>query len=97
MAASAVTVKPAMGVGLKPSGQPLAGAMFTVGIKRLTGLGSVGVDPMPSVGNKVAVSPQALRLTATSKASRGRMAVFAPALRHVIDVMGRVLACMRNP
>ena len=51
---------PAIGVGMVPAGQPLAGAMLTVGIRRLTGAGRVGLAPVSWAFNSVAVSPQAL-------------------------------------
>ena len=62
--ASAVTARPAMGKGITPAGQPTAGAIFTVGIRLLTGLGKLGVAPIPAVGSSAAVSPQAARNTA---------------------------------
>ena len=48
-----------MGKGIAPAGQPMAGAILTVGIRLLTGLGKLGVAPMPAVGSSTAVSPQA--------------------------------------
>ena len=51
---------PAIGVGMVPAGQPLAGAMLTVGISCLTGGGSVGFAPVSSAISSVARSPQAL-------------------------------------
>lgn len=36
-----------MGAGTTPSGQPLAGAIFTVGSRRFVGCGKVGLGPMP--------------------------------------------------
>jgi len=43
-----------------PSGQPMAGAMFTVGINDGLGAGNTGVGPVPADTGKVAVSAQAI-------------------------------------
>src|SRR5688500_4163590 len=45
---------------MTPSGQPWAGAMFTVGIRLLTGGGSVGLAPSPASDGSRAISPQAV-------------------------------------
>src|SRR5689334_401534 len=50
-----------MAVGMRPSGQPSAGAIFTVGIRLFLGCGRVGLAPMPASGGNRAVSPQATR------------------------------------
>ncbi|MDT4889759.1 hypothetical protein FQZ97_1265050 [compost metagenome] len=46
-------------VGFAPSGQPIAGAMFTVGIRVLFGSGNLGDGPVPSETCRLEVSPQA--------------------------------------
>jgi hypothetical protein len=54
--ANAPTRKPAAAVGVLPSGQPLAGAICTVGIRLLFGSGSCGYGPSLAAGAKRAVS-----------------------------------------
>ena len=49
---------PAAVLGIKSLGQPIAGAMLTVGIKVLFGAGSVGLEPIPWDIDKLAISPQ---------------------------------------
>ena len=65
--ASAVTAKPAMGLGVSPSGQAFAGAILTVGIRPLLGCGRVGVAPMPAAGGSDAMSPQAASVPRTTR------------------------------
>ena len=47
------------GVGLTPAGQPLAGAIFTVGIIVVVGAGSVGLAPKSAPCGSLELSPQA--------------------------------------
>ena len=46
-----------------PSGQPLAAAMFTVGMRVVLGGGIVGLGPTPACSGNFAASPQAPRRT----------------------------------
>src|SRR5687767_9975378 len=64
--ANALTRMPLAATGVLPLGQPLAGAILTVGINVLFGGGSVGCGPSPALGGKRAVSPQPARPSATS-------------------------------
>ena len=66
-------MSPLAGVGITPSGQPLAGAMSTVGISEVTGSGSVGFGPTVASSGSLALSLQAER----TEAAPGR-AVRAP-------------------
>src|SRR5450830_739304 len=77
--AKAATWVPAAAVGLVPAGQPMAGAMFTVGISVLFGSGNCGEGPVPSDTFRVELSPQAARLPASmiSKASLVLCMVFS--------------------
>jgi hypothetical protein len=43
--ANALTVPPALAVGVLPSGQPSAGAIWTVGMSVFAGCGNCGSDP----------------------------------------------------
>jgi len=75
----AATWVPAAAVGWVPAGQPMAGAMFTVGIRVLFGSGSCGEGPVPSDTFRVELSPQAARVPASmiSKASLVLCMVFS--------------------
>jgi hypothetical protein len=46
---------------LLPTGQPIAGAMLTVGINVCAGGGNVGRGPLPAETGSVAISPHAAR------------------------------------
>ncbi len=56
--AKALTARPSAGFGFAPSGQPFAGAMFTVGISVLLGSGIVGLAPTPGSCANLELSPQ---------------------------------------
>ena len=56
---------PAAACGVAPGGQPLAGAMFTVGMRVCCGGGNVGCEPLPADTGRVATSPQALSASTT--------------------------------
>ena len=57
--ANAATLRPDAGTGVAPGGQPLAGAMFTVGTSVGCGRGNVGWAPMPADTGSVAIPLQA--------------------------------------
>src|SRR5688572_31764414 len=67
--ANADTDVPGAATGLAPSGQPLAGAMSTVGISVLLGAGSLGSGPTPAENGRVAISPHAARAAPRAIAS----------------------------
>src|SRR4051794_27853102 len=51
---------------MPPSGQPLAGAILTVGNRVLLGAGNCGWGPVPAATGSVASSPQPARATAVA-------------------------------
>src|SRR3954469_3491724 len=51
---------------MPPSGQPLAGATLTVGIRVLFGAGNSGLGPVPAATGSVASSPQPASATAVA-------------------------------
>ena len=51
--------------GVAPAGQPMAGAMFTVGSSVGFAGGNCGLGPVPSDTDSVAMSPQAPRPSKT--------------------------------
>ena len=55
---------PVATLGVALGGQPMAGAMLTVGISVRAGVGNVGRGPMPAETGNVAVSPQPTSATA---------------------------------
>jgi hypothetical protein len=59
--AKAVTRVPGPALGCAPAGQPLAGAMSTVGIREGLGGGSCGSGPIPAESGRRAMSAQAVR------------------------------------
>src|SRR5262245_32155779 len=61
---------PPGGLGMRSSGQPLAGATFIVGSSVLFGGGSVGFGPTPASNGSLAISPHATTPTATPTRSR---------------------------
>jgi len=51
--------------GMTALGQPLAGAMCTVGIRVCLGAGKVGDGPVPAASGNVAMSPHAATANTT--------------------------------
>ena len=80
--AKGVTAKPGMGVGITPWGQPTAGAMLTVGIRLLRGLGKVGLAPMPALGDNVALSPHATKVPSNTRQGNAVPAHLLASLVH---------------
>src|SRR6218665_818667 len=72
--AKAATASPGAGVGFSPAAQGWAGAMLTVGNRRLSGSGSCGCGPVPAETGRRAVSLQPARTSASAQ-SRGAEAV----------------------
>jgi hypothetical protein len=62
--------EPGRGDRLVARGQPVAGAMFTVGSSVFCGGGSCGRGPVPAASGSVAVSPQPARAAATRREDR---------------------------
>jgi len=55
--------------GVVPAGQPLAGAMLTVGMSVETGAGKAGCGPKPALSGIVAISPQPAMLSMSKPAN----------------------------
>ena len=68
--ANACTCRPAAGTGARPSLQPWAGAILTVGTKVGTGSGKTGLGPVPANTGNVATSPHAHKPQAKPIATR---------------------------
>src|SRR6185503_5914218 len=64
------TARPVAGTGVCPLGQPLAGAMCTVGIRVRVGGGRAGFEPKPALSGSFAISPQPVKVTSSIPASR---------------------------
>src|SRR5687767_1108189 len=62
--ANGATCVPAAATGFTPSGQPLAGAMRTVGIGDFVGSGREGSGPVPAWNGSLAIAPQPARASA---------------------------------
>ena len=67
--ANADTRVPGTDCGVAPTGQPLAGAIFTVGTSVRTGRGSAGLLPIPAEIGSLATSPQPPNAIANTSAT----------------------------